>query len=67
MQALHARKLEIIKDFSDYRQEQLHSDRFTLFRNRARFINSRTIELDDGTRLAADNFMIATRVCCIRS
>lgn len=60
MPALHARKLEIIKEFSDYRQEQLNSERFTLFRNRARFINSRTIELDNGKRLSADNFMIAT-------
>jgi pyruvate/2-oxoglutarate dehydrogenase complex dihydrolipoamide dehydrogenase (E3) component len=60
MPALHQRKLEIIKEFSDYRQEQLESDRFTLFRNRARFINSRTIQLDDGTRLSADNFMVAT-------
>lgn len=60
MPALHARKLEVIKEFSDYRQEQLQSDRFTLFRNRARFVNSRTIQLDDGTQLTADNFMIAT-------
>ncbi len=60
MSELHARKQEIIKEFSDYRQEQLHSDRFTLFRNRARFINSRTIELNNGTQLTADNFMIAT-------
>ena len=60
MPALHKRKLEIIKEFSDYRQEQLEGDRFTLFRNHARFINSRTIQLDDGTRLTADNFIIAT-------
>ena len=40
MPALHQRKLEIIKEFADYRQEQLQSERFTLFRNRARFINS---------------------------
>ncbi|MEN8662773.1 MAG: dihydrolipoyl dehydrogenase family protein [Lentimonas sp.] len=60
MRALHARKLEVIKEFSDYRQEQLESDRFTLFRNRAKFIDQQTIELDDGTRLTADHFMIAT-------
>jgi pyruvate/2-oxoglutarate dehydrogenase complex dihydrolipoamide dehydrogenase (E3) component len=60
MQALHTRKLEIIKEFSDYRQEQLQSDRFTLFRNRAHFIDAHTIELDDGSRLTADHFMIAT-------
>jgi pyruvate/2-oxoglutarate dehydrogenase complex dihydrolipoamide dehydrogenase (E3) component len=60
MPALHQRKLEVIKEFSEYRQEQLESDRFTLFRSRAKFINSRTIQLTDGTRLTADHFMIAT-------
>ena len=60
MPALHQRKLDVIKEFSDYRQKQLESDRFTLFRNRAKFINSRTIQLNDGTRLSADHFMVAT-------
>jgi pyruvate/2-oxoglutarate dehydrogenase complex dihydrolipoamide dehydrogenase (E3) component len=60
MKALHQRKLEVIKEFSDYRQEQLESDRFTLFRNHAKFIDERTIELGDGTQLTADHFMIAT-------
>jgi pyruvate/2-oxoglutarate dehydrogenase complex dihydrolipoamide dehydrogenase (E3) component len=60
MPALHQRKLEVIKEFADYRQEQLEDDRFTLFRSRAKFINSRTIQLTDGTRLSADHFMIAT-------
>lgn len=60
MTALHRRKLKTIKEFSDYRQEQLESDRFTLFRNRAQFVDPDTIELDDGTRLTADHFMIAT-------
>ncbi|MGJ8641204.1 MAG: dihydrolipoyl dehydrogenase family protein [Opitutaceae bacterium] len=60
MPALHRRKLEVIKEFSDYRQEQLESDRFTLFRNHAKFIDERTIELDDGTQLTADHFMVAT-------
>jgi len=60
MPALHQRKLDVIKEFSDYRQKQLESDRFTLFRNRAKFINSRTIQLNDGSRLSADHFMVAT-------
>lgn len=60
MPALHQRKLEVIKEFSDYRQEQLESERFTLFRNTARFIGENAIELNDGTRLTADHFMIAT-------
>ena len=60
MPALHQRKLEIIKEFSDYRQEQLQSDRLTLFRNKATFVDAHTIELDDGRRLTADHFMVAT-------
>ncbi|MEM1082543.1 MAG: NAD(P)/FAD-dependent oxidoreductase [Verrucomicrobiota bacterium] len=60
MPALHQRKLRIIEEFADYRRGQLESDRFTLFRNRAKFIDGRTIELDDGTRLTAEHFMIAT-------
>ncbi|MDQ8193016.1 FAD-dependent oxidoreductase [Coraliomargarita sp. SDUM461004] len=60
MSQLHQRKLATIEDFSEYRQEQLQSDRFTLFRNHAKFVDAQTIELDDGTRLTADNFMIAT-------
>jgi len=60
MPALHRRKIDIIGEFADYRRGQLESDRFTLFRNRARFVDPRTVELDDGRRLTADQFMIAT-------
>lgn len=66
MEALHQRKLAIIKEFADYRQEQLRDERFTLFRGFARFIDPSTLELDDGSRLSADHFMIATgsKVAC---
>lgn len=60
MTALHQRKLEVIKEFADYRQEQLESERFTLFRSTAHFIDEQTIELNDGTRLSADHYLIAT-------
>ncbi|WPJ95059.1 NAD(P)/FAD-dependent oxidoreductase [Coraliomargarita algicola] len=60
MPALHQRKLDTIEEFSEYRQEQLQSERFTLFRNHAKFIDAQTIQLDDGTRLTANHFMIAT-------
>ncbi len=60
MTALHQRKLDMIQEFSEYRQEQLQSDRFTLFRKHAHFVDEKTIELDDGTRLTADHFMVAT-------
>ena len=55
--ALHQRKLETIGEFSEYRQGQLESDRFTLFRDRATFIDENTVELTDGRRLRAQNFM----------
>lgn len=58
--ALHQRKLETIGEFSEYRQGQLESDRFTLFRDRATFIDENTVELTDGRRLRAQNFMVAT-------
>lgn len=60
MPALQERKRAIIQDFADYRAEQLQSERFTLFRNNARFIDTTTIELDNGQRLTADHFIIAT-------
>jgi len=60
MKALHQRKLDLIGEFAGYRQEQLTGDRFTLFRNRAAFVDESAIELDDGTRLTADHFMIST-------
>jgi pyruvate/2-oxoglutarate dehydrogenase complex dihydrolipoamide dehydrogenase (E3) component len=60
MPALHQRKVDTTKEFAEYRQEQLQSDRFTLFRNHAKFVDANTIELNDGTQLTADYFMIAT-------
>jgi pyruvate/2-oxoglutarate dehydrogenase complex dihydrolipoamide dehydrogenase (E3) component len=60
MPALHQRKLSTIREFASYRQEQLESDRFTLFNSRASFIGPSTIRLDDGTELTADYFMVAT-------
>lgn len=60
MPALHQRKLDTIAEFAEYRQEQLASRRFTLFRQHARFVDEATIELTDGTQLTADHFMIAT-------
>ena len=60
MPALHQRKVDTIKEFAEYRQEQLQSDRFTLFRNYAKFVDANTIELDNGLQLTADYFMIAT-------
>jgi len=60
MKRVHDRKVEIIKEFSDYRVEGLESDRFTLFRQQARFVGPRQVELTDGTRISADKIVIAT-------
>ncbi|HKK19023.1 MAG TPA: FAD-dependent oxidoreductase [Opitutales bacterium] len=58
--ALHERKIATIDEFADYRKEQLKSDKFTLFRSRASFVDPQTIVLEDGTELTADYFMVAT-------
>lgn len=60
MKALHQRKLATIDEFAKYRQEQLQSDRFHLFRSHGRFCGEKEIELDDGTRLTAERILIAT-------
>lgn len=58
--ALYARKDRLVKEFADYRQQQLESDRFTLFRTNARFTGPHAVKLDDGRVLTADKFLIAT-------
>jgi pyruvate/2-oxoglutarate dehydrogenase complex dihydrolipoamide dehydrogenase (E3) component len=60
MLALHQRKVDTIKEFSDYRVESLESDRFTLFRHRAEFTGPKSIKLDDGRELTADKILIST-------
>lgn len=61
MPELHARKIRMIDDFKSYRQEQLVSDRFTLFRERGRFTGPDTFKLDEsGTELKAEAFIVAT-------
>ncbi|MCH6258842.1 dihydrolipoyl dehydrogenase [Puniceicoccaceae bacterium K14] len=60
MKALHQRKIDTIKEFSDYRVEAMTSDKYSLYRNYAKFVDSHTIELDDGTRLKGKKFIIAT-------
>lgn len=59
MPALHARKLATIEAFAEYRQDQLQSDRFSLYRNMAKFLDERTLLLDDGTELRADKIVVA--------
>jgi pyruvate/2-oxoglutarate dehydrogenase complex dihydrolipoamide dehydrogenase (E3) component len=61
MPSLHQRKVRMINDFKSYRQEQLTSDRFSLYRERATFIGPDTVRLEpSGDELTADAFVVAT-------
>jgi len=71
-----ARKNALIKEFADYRTEQLKSGKFDFIRATARFIDPQTVELSEhspsdghtvrhrkatnGRRIRAKNFIIAT-------
>ncbi|MCC5789117.1 MAG: dihydrolipoyl dehydrogenase [Opitutales bacterium] len=60
MKKLAERKKNIIGDFASYRREGLHSGRFTLFNQKARFADPQTVELEDGCRITGKTFLIAT-------
>ncbi len=61
MEAIHRRKLATVEDFASYRREQLHSERFHLIRDRAVFVDERTVKLaESGETVTADHFVIAT-------
>jgi pyruvate/2-oxoglutarate dehydrogenase complex dihydrolipoamide dehydrogenase (E3) component len=55
-----ARKNGLIKDFADYRRQQLEGGKFKFLRARARFADPHTVELSTGERLTAGHFVIAT-------
>ncbi|HEY4414624.1 MAG TPA: dihydrolipoyl dehydrogenase [Verrucomicrobiae bacterium] len=55
-----ARKNAQIKDFADFRAQQLNSGRFKFIRANARFADKHTLELSNGKKLTAKNFVIAT-------
>jgi pyruvate/2-oxoglutarate dehydrogenase complex dihydrolipoamide dehydrogenase (E3) component len=60
MKAIHARKKKIIADFAGYRDQQLASDKWELFRSHARFVDAHTVELENGKQLKAERILIAT-------
>jgi len=60
MKAIHARKKKIIGDFASYREKQLYSDRWDLYRDYASFVDSHTVELTSGKKLSAKKILIAT-------
>lgn len=60
MKAMQTRKRRIIADFASYREKALHSGKFKLFHNHARFLDPHTVELGDGRKLRARHFLIGT-------
>jgi pyruvate/2-oxoglutarate dehydrogenase complex dihydrolipoamide dehydrogenase (E3) component len=58
--ALHARKVRIIEEFAASRRDQLKRGGFELIRQRARFLDARTVGLDDGRKLRGRHILIAT-------
>jgi dihydrolipoamide dehydrogenase len=55
-----ARKDALIKEFADYRQQQLLGGKFKFVRAMARFADAHTLELSTGEKLTAKHFVIAT-------
>jgi pyruvate/2-oxoglutarate dehydrogenase complex dihydrolipoamide dehydrogenase (E3) component len=61
MAAIHGRKSAVIEDFASYRRGQIESGRFHLIRDRATFVDGKTLALaKSGRRITAGHFMIAT-------
>jgi dihydrolipoamide dehydrogenase len=55
-----ARKDALIKEFANYRQQQLQSGRFKFIRAMASFTDTHTLKLSTGEFVRAKNFVIAT-------
>jgi dihydrolipoamide dehydrogenase len=55
-----ARKNAQIKDFAGFRVQQLNSRRFKFIHANATFLDPHTVQLDNGKKLTAKNFVIAT-------
>jgi pyruvate/2-oxoglutarate dehydrogenase complex dihydrolipoamide dehydrogenase (E3) component len=55
-----ARKDEQIKDFADFRAQQLNDGRFQFLRAKATFLDAHTVELSNGKKLTAKHFVLAT-------
>jgi pyruvate/2-oxoglutarate dehydrogenase complex dihydrolipoamide dehydrogenase (E3) component len=55
-----SRKNAQVKDFADYRVQQLNTGKFKFIRANAKFLDAHTIELSNGKKLTAKNFVVAT-------
>lgn len=55
-----ARKDALVKEFADYRAQQLTAGKFELIRAMARFTDLHTVSLSNGRALTAKHFVLAT-------
>jgi pyruvate/2-oxoglutarate dehydrogenase complex dihydrolipoamide dehydrogenase (E3) component len=55
-----ARKGLMIKDFAGHRVQQLNAGKFKFIRANAKFLDAHTVQLSNGKKLSAKNFVIAT-------
>ncbi|HTL72893.1 MAG TPA: dihydrolipoyl dehydrogenase [bacterium] len=55
-----ARKAAQIKEFADFRAQQLNDGRFKFIRAQAGFLDAHTVALSNGKKLTAKHFVIAT-------
>ena len=55
-----ARKNIVIKDFAEYRVQQLNEGKFKFIRARAHFVDPHTVQLSTGEKITAKYFVIAT-------
>ena len=55
-----ARKNLMIKDFADFRAQQLNAGKFKFIRANASFLDAHTVKLSTGKKITAKNFVIAT-------
>ena len=62
-----ARKDAMVKEFADYRAQQLVSGKFKFTRAVARFVDPHTLELSTGEKLTAAHFVLATGSSVARS
>ncbi len=55
-----ARKSAQVKDFADFRAQQLNAGKFKFIRAHASFLDAHTVKLSNGKKLTAKYFVIAT-------
>jgi pyruvate/2-oxoglutarate dehydrogenase complex dihydrolipoamide dehydrogenase (E3) component len=55
-----ARKDAVIKEFADYRVQQLHGGRFEFINTTARFTDPHSLQLGNGRSISAAHFVIST-------